>query len=162
MQRALADVTPGVYIGWAVVEGAAKGRNVPHKAVANVGYSPTFEGEENKQKIVEAHLILEERHHRHDDDGDDGVVVSAMDPPGFYGETMRLQLDAFMRPEIKFPSFPELVAQITADVEDSKAALDSEPYASFKGSDFLVNLDSAWIGSGGGDEIASWEKTEAR
>ena len=45
----------GVYFGWASVESAdnVAGRNRPIKAVVNVGYSPTFEGEENKEKIVE-------------------------------------------------------------------------------------------------------------
>lgn len=54
--NALQDVPTGVYFGWAVIEGAKgeeKGRDVTHKAVVNVGYSPTFDGEENKEKIVE-------------------------------------------------------------------------------------------------------------
>ena len=58
---ALINVPTGVYVGAAVTEGSSdekKGRGVVHKAVANVGYSPTFEGAENKEKIVEAHLII--------------------------------------------------------------------------------------------------------
>lgn len=61
----------GVYFGWAALEkGDAKDgkrgegdENVgevergPWKCVANVGYSPTFAGEENAEKIVEGHLI---------------------------------------------------------------------------------------------------------
>ena len=49
------------------------------KAVVNVGYSPTFVGEENREKIVEAHLL-----------GD-----AAAD---FYGKEMRLILTACPRP----------------------------------------------------------------
>ena len=136
-QNALADVTNGVYFGWAVLE---NGDGQPHKAIVNVGISPTFEGEENPEKIIEAHL-------------------SVTEPlEDFYGETMRLQLDAFMRPERKFPSFPELMAQITADVEDATAALDTEPYASYQKTPFLTQLDTTWVGSGGGDTQASWEK----
>lgn len=45
----------GVYFGWAAVESVdnVAGRNRPIKAVVNVGYSPTFEGKENEEKIVE-------------------------------------------------------------------------------------------------------------
>lgn len=44
----------GVYFGWAALEEDEGG---PWKCVANVGYSPTFAGEENAEKIVEGHLI---------------------------------------------------------------------------------------------------------
>lgn len=60
----------GVYFGWAALEGAAEkdkdgeegaiegeGGGGPWKCVANVGYSPTFAGQENAEKIVEGHLI---------------------------------------------------------------------------------------------------------
>ncbi len=84
---ALADVPTGVYVGSASIEegggeNKGRGRDVVHKAVVNVGYSPTFDGEENKEKIVEAHLIIDEG----DIEGD------------FYGETMRLSLSGFLRP----------------------------------------------------------------
>lgn len=81
--NALQNVPTGVYFGWALIEGEGKkGRAVVHKAVVNVGYSPTFDGEENKEKIVEAHLIVNDG----DIEGD------------FYGETMRLSLHGFLRP----------------------------------------------------------------
>ena len=83
--NALENVPTGVYIGSALIEGLPgekKGRNVVHKAVVNVGYSPTFDGQENKEKIVEAHLIIGDT----DIEGD------------FYGETMRLALSGFLRP----------------------------------------------------------------
>ena len=54
------------------------------KAVVNVGYSPTFVGEENREKIVEAHLL-----------GD-----AAAD---FYGKEMRLILAAPARPPARPP-----------------------------------------------------------
>ncbi|CAN0497557.1 unnamed protein product, partial [Scytosiphon promiscuus] len=60
----------GVYFGWAALEregakpdnggggsGSGSGGGGPWKCVANVGYSPTFAGQENAEKIVEAHLI---------------------------------------------------------------------------------------------------------
>ena len=46
---------------------------------------------------------------------------------------MRLSLSGFLRPEMKFPSFPDLVKAITNDV-------DIYPYATFAKTDpFLVN-----------------------
>lgn len=53
-----------MYFGWAALEeadekdeGAAGCGGGPWKCVANVGYSPTFAGQENAEKIVEGHLI---------------------------------------------------------------------------------------------------------
>ncbi|GAX29288.1 riboflavin kinase [Fistulifera solaris] len=134
-RKALETVPTGVYFGWAVIEG----RNACHKAVVNVGFSPTFEGAENAEKIVEAHLLLEE----------------SIDD--FYGETMRLQLHGFLRPEIKFDSFPALVAQITADAKEAKEALDLRPYSTLKSDTFLEINNPTWIGNIGGDDQASWE-----
>lgn len=132
-RHALQEMDTGVYIGWARMEGEEGGddpRRRPnnnnnnnsnpisassqiHKAVINVGYSPTFEGQENAEKIIEAHFIL---------------PVNTRSPlPDFYGQTMRLELLAYLRPEQKFASFPDLIAQISADVQDASDALDSDP-----------------------------------
>lgn len=43
-------------------------------------------------------------------------------------EQMRLLLLGFQRPELRFPSFPALVAAINQDVLDAKEALDSPLY----------------------------------
>ena len=137
-------MTCGVYFGWALIEGHSKGRNMPHKAVVNVGFSPTFEGQENVEKVIEAHLIMEE---------------GSLDPPDFYKEIMRLQLHGFVRPEMKFPSFPDLIAQISTDVENAKEALDLDIYSRFRRDPFLVEVmeDNVWVGESGGDKTASWE-----
>lgn len=152
-QNALEDLTVGVYFGWAALERDESDQNYPvYKAVVNVGYSPTFEGEENKEKIIEAHLIVEqnEKATSADDDGEGKSTIE-----DFYGIPMRLQLIGFLREEKKFDSFPELIAQINADVEDAKLSLDCQPYKSYSTDPFFVK--SAWIGDGGGDEVASWE-----
>lgn len=135
-QEALKHVDTGVYFGWAVIE---RGEWLVRKAVVNIGYSPTFEGQENTGKIVEAHLIL---------DDNDNVL-------DFYGQTMRLQLNGFLRPEFKFPSFPALIAQITADRDEAKVSLDEEPYLTFQQDTFLSA--AGWVGRSGGDESMSWE-----
>jgi riboflavin kinase len=164
-QDALQDVPTGVYFGWAVLEdstGAKKGRNTYQKAVVNVGYSPTFEGQENTEKIVEAHLIFDQP------DDETSETTSIMEPADFYDETMRLQLHGFLRPEIKFPSFPALIAQIKTDVADAKAALDQETNMLLQSDRFLADAcqtgesdgeseTSSWVGTDGGDTTASWE-----
>ena len=43
----LQDVPTGVYLGWAALEETQPGSS-PVKAVVNIGFSPTFEGKENK------------------------------------------------------------------------------------------------------------------
>ena len=129
-----------------------------------MGYSPTFEGKENKEKIVEAHLITnsspmeknEAANNKFDDSGIiDEDVVTEIDGD-FYDETMRLQLIGYLRPEQKFDSFPELIAQIHRDIGNADWALSEMPFI-FSKEDEFVKHGANWIGSGGGDGTASWE-----
>ncbi|KAL3941227.1 MAG: hypothetical protein SGBAC_004373, partial [Bacillariaceae sp.] len=136
-QQALEDVGTGVYFGWAAIE-CHPGRTF--KAVVNVGYSPTFEGRENKEKIIEAHLLLK-----------DGEELD-----DFYGSILRLKLLGFLRPEEKFDSFPALIAQIEEDVSSADSLLDATPFRDLREDKFL-ETSKTWIGSGGGDKDASWE-----
>ena len=182
-QNALKDVPTGVYFGWATIEEEnpststvtvnASERKI-HKAVVNVGYSPTFEGQENKEKIIEAHLIsdnrLEQKKDRGDDtSSDDDVSPSSSPPPDkdtttmddFYGHPMRLQLIGYIRPERKFDNFDELITQINRDIDDAATLLDEQPYNKCKQDPFLVAKasSSSWIGKSGGDDKGSWEFT---
>ena len=159
-QTALEDISNGVYFGWAVIESASsnKGRNIPIKAVVNVGYSPTFEGKENKEKIVEAHLIttsspMEKPESTNNEESSDNIDEIEGD---FYGETLRLQLIGYLRAEQKFDSFPELIAQIHRDIGNANWALDSMPFV-FSKEDSFIKDEVEWIGSSGGDGSASWE-----
>lgn len=160
-QTALEDISNGVYFGWAVIESASsnKGRNMPIKAVVNVGYSPTFEGKENKEKIVEAHLIttsspMEKPESTNNEESSDNIDEIEGD---FYGETLRLQLIGYLRAEQKFDSFPELIAQIHRDIGNANWALDSMPFVFSKEDSFIKDGVEEWIGSSGGDSSASWE-----
>jgi riboflavin kinase len=143
-ETALESVETGVYFGWARVETDKDKSNeaVIHKAVVNVGFSPTFQ-EQNPVKIVEAHLLLDES--------------AKPEMEDFYDQPMRLQLIGYLRPELKFPNFPALIAQITADRNDASLALDQEPYLSFRGDPFLFATENSWVGSTGGNAAASWE-----
>lgn len=162
-KNALEGVTTGVYFGWAALErGYEKNDDDDdnfqvYKAVVNVGYSPTFEGKENKEKIIEAHLILEKDSKQDDNiNGDDDGETSSL-IEDFYGIPMRLQLIGFLREEKKFDSFPELIAQIHADVDDARLSLDCKPYQLCSSDKFFSSLPDNWIGNGGGDEGASWD-----
>ena len=139
--EALQQVEAGVYFGWARVTEAGKeqdpGYGHVHKAVANVGFSPTFQGAENPEKIVEAHLMCAE-----------GQSFEA----DFYGSTMALTLVGFQRFERKFNSFPALVARITQDVEDARVALDESEFATFRADGWLSTEPPA-----GSDNDAQWE-----
>lgn len=150
-----------MYFGWAVIENTSttqnNGRNVPIKAVVNVGYSPTFEGKENKEKIVEAHLITKSSPMEKPESDSDADTEIMDDVEGdFYNETLRLQLIGYLRPEQKFDSFPELIAQIHRDIGNANWALDSMPFIFSKEDDFVKDGDG-WVGSGSGDDGASWE-----
>jgi len=163
-KNALVGVTTGVYFGWAALERDENKTNFElHKAVVNVGYSPTFEGQENKEKIIEAHLIVEQYGEKQiiriDEVGEETIIKYGKSViEDFYGIPMRLQLVGFLREEKKFDSFPELIAQINTDLEDAKLSLDCQPYQLCCTDPFFSKKKSlAWIGSGGGNEIASWE-----
>ena len=103
-QKQLAELPCGVYVGWAAVRGDV------HKCVANIGFSPTFAGAENPEKIVEAHIMSE-----FDSD--------------FYGEQMGLLLLAFIREERKFGGLDELLATIRSDIATASDELDTTPLA---------------------------------
>lgn len=88
----------GVY---AVLAGIDEGpRTVWHKGVANLGLRPTVGGLTER---LEVHLF--------DFDGD------------LYGRHLRVQLDTFIRPEMKFAGLDALKAQIAADAQAARAAL---------------------------------------
>lgn len=153
--HALQDVATGVYFGWALLEN----QDTVYKTVVNVGYSPTFEGQENKEKIIEAHLIVEsETESSSSNNDDDSSAAANFSLPDFYGVPMRLQLLGFLRDEQKFDSFPALVAQIQQDVHDAKMALDHHPYVTGGRCDRdFFDPSTMWVGSSGGDETASWQ-----
>jgi riboflavin kinase/FMN adenylyltransferase len=76
-------------------------------AVANVGIRPTFIGQE--EHTIEAHLL--------DFDGD------------LYGQTARLELVEFLRPERRFDGPAALVRQIRVDIEEARHILKGEATA---------------------------------
>jgi riboflavin kinase/FMN adenylyltransferase len=85
----------GVYAGWALLG------DERFMAVTNVGTRPTFAGDD---VTVEAHLL--------DFDRD------------IYGQTLEFQFITRLRPELRFSGIEALIAQIKADADAGRAALE--------------------------------------
>ena len=86
----------GIYACWAWLGGER------HAAAVNVGYNPTFTPDKRTVN-VEAHLLDFKRE--------------------LYGETLKLEFVSRLRSELKFNSVDALVAQIRADVAETRAIL---------------------------------------
>lgn len=109
-ERAVLDFArgcqPGIYYAWAqVVDGADQG---VYKVAMSVGWNPTFS--DVKARTIEPWIL-------HDYAAD------------FYGCELRVVVCGYVRPEIKFDVFDELIAAIRADGEFCAEALDSEECA---------------------------------
>ncbi len=59
--------------------------------------------------------------------------------------------------EMKFESFPALVEAINNDKANAKEALEMASLQKFQQHSFLVELDTLWVGSSGGDSKASYQ-----
>lgn len=86
----------GVYAGWAYLNGER------FMAMTNVGISPTFM---NKDITVESYLL--------DFDRD------------IYGQTLTITFEKYLRPEAKYDSLDDLIAQIHRDVEVGRRYLET-------------------------------------
>lgn len=93
----LALPADGIYAGWY----RRPGGDV-HPAAVSLGRRPTFY-ESASEPVLEAHLL--------DFDGD------------LYGEAAAVRFVAHLRPEVRFDSAGELVAQMAADVQAARAVL---------------------------------------
>mmetsp|Transcript_41943 Transcript_41943/g.139061 ORF Transcript_41943/g.139061 Transcript_41943/m.139061 type:complete len:171 (+) Transcript_41943:89-601(+) len=117
--------TEGVYVGWAAIRDPTlpEEAQAVHKAVLSMGWNPTYT--DVKQRTVEAYLC-------HDFCGRD-----------FYGAEMRLMICAFLRSNVKFDSFDELIQAITDDVEFGQRALDGAELAPLQRDPFFSSDTSA-------------------
>ena len=86
----------GIYAGWAWVEGRRYGTAI------NIGLRPTF-GDDLLHPRVEPFIL--------DFDRD------------IYGEEIRVEFVKFLRPEARYDSIDELIAQIFKDVENTREVL---------------------------------------
>ncbi len=92
------EVADGVWAGVCEVDGSQ------YRSVINIGYSPSVV--ENGARRIEAHIV-----------GFEGDL---------YNHEVTITLLYQLRPEYKFPSREELVAQIKRDREEALSLLDNE------------------------------------
>eukprot|EP00099_Drosophila_melanogaster_P012892 NP_001287218.1 uncharacterized protein Dmel_CG2846, isoform B [Drosophila melanogaster] len=101
----------GAYYGWANVD------NGPvHKMVLSIGWNPFYN---NKEKSVETHML-------HDFNCD------------LYGQTLKICIVGYLRPERSFDSLESLIAAIRGDIEQAKAFLDEADKAKLKEAPFFT------------------------
>eukprot|EP00658_Telonema_sp_P-2_P032736 TRINITY_DN24162_c0_g1_i2.p1 TRINITY_DN24162_c0_g1~~TRINITY_DN24162_c0_g1_i2.p1 ORF type:complete len:265 (+),score=84.57 TRINITY_DN24162_c0_g1_i2:191-985(+) len=100
------DVETGIYAAFACVDDGPDAG--VYKVAMSVGWNPTFD--DLKTKTVEPWIL-----HDYEED--------------FYGCHLRLLVVAYIRPEVKFESFDELIQEIRADGRFCSEALDSPEVA---------------------------------
>ena len=115
----------GVYFGWGRVEGDL----CDYPIIANIGKSPSFEGQENPVRTVEAHLI--DRVLPANEEELEGESIFS----DFYDKELRLTLVAYLRPEIKFDNIDDLIKQINIDINVGKelGSAGQSPFDDYRG-----------------------------
>lgn len=88
----------GIYYGWAKVNDSEV-----YKMVLSVGWNPFYN---NKEKSLETHIM-----HNFDCD--------------LYGQTLKICIVGYLRPEQNFSSLDDLIKVIKSDIETAKALLDT-------------------------------------
>ncbi|XP_031621432.1 putative riboflavin kinase [Contarinia nasturtii] len=106
------ELKTGIYFGWANVDNGEV-----YKAVLSIGWNPFYD---NKEKSLETHII-----HTFDTD--------------LYGQTLKLCICGYLRPEKNFDSLDALIAAINQDIENAKQQLDAEQFINYKFNDFFKN-----------------------
>lgn len=109
VEEQIAGLPLGVYFGWAQLLDSDDG---VYKMVMNIGKRPTFVKDNSPDSSVEAHVM-----HSYDHD--------------FYGQTMKVVLLGYLRPEIPFSGLQELLNRINTDIGISKTQLDGEQWGVF-------------------------------
>lgn len=100
------SLVPGVYSAFGIFDNPTvpfieKGKK--YMCALSIGWNPVYE---NAEKTVEVYIM--------NDFGKDN---------DFYGQQLRVDLQSFMRAEVLFPSFDDLINAIQCDVEAAKAYL---------------------------------------
>jgi len=121
------DVESGVYYGWAglnidskgeILSPGAVGKGLVFPMVMSIGWNPFYK---NTVRSVEVYVM-----HKFERD--------------FYGAHMNLVILGFIRPEYDYVSKESLIKDIWTDVDVAKKSLEREPYATFKGDEYLLDF----------------------
>lgn len=120
------DLPTGIYWGFARV-----GNSGVCTTACSIGYNPTYP--DNSKKTVEPHLIANDDAHRHISSCGESVLGD------FYGQTLRLTLVGYLRPELPFEGIDKLIQAIKQDIVQSE-----EKGA---GTDAITMTEKEWVTS---------------
>ena len=118
----------GIYWGYARIgdgngdgdgDGASSSGNIAERslgrtfiAAVSIGYNPTYG---NEEKTIEPHLIAPTDHpKRHSSSCNETLLQD------FYGETIRLSVVGYLRPELPFEGLEKLTRAIKKDIADAE------------------------------------------
>lgn len=93
----------GIYFGWTLLHGKL------YESVTSVGWNPFYK---NEVKTIEVHIL---------DTLDD-----------FYGETISVMFNGYLRQEANFASLDELISCIQSDIAKTKQHLNTEKASNYK------------------------------
>lgn len=123
------DLPTGIYWGFCRIGDGAD--SCVYTTACSIGYNPTYN---NKLKTVEPHLIAPEGDTRRHASTCGETVLGE-----FYGQTIRLSLVGYLRPELPFEGIEKLITAIKKDITDSVELGD--------GTNELTLKEKAWVAS---------------
>jgi FAD synthase len=121
------DLPTGIYWGYAKIgeEG------IVYKAALSIGYNPTYG---NDEKTVEPHCIAPESDPRRHMSSTGETLLQ-----DFYGQTCRLSVVGYLRPELPFEGLEKLVEAIKKDIVNAETLGESH--------DPIPAKENQWVGS---------------
>lgn len=111
-----ADISTGIYYGWACV-----GNGDVYKMVMSIGWNPYYK---NTKKSMETHVI-----HKFKED--------------FYGEILSVVMVGYIRPERSFDSLEALITAINNDIEEAKVKLELPEQLKLREDNFFTSVSSS-------------------
>ncbi|TRY60191.1 hypothetical protein DNTS_003801 [Danionella cerebrum] len=110
-----ADISTGIYYGWAQVENGDI-----HKMVMSIGWNPYYK---NTKKSMETHVM-----HTFKED--------------FYDQILSVVMVGYIRPEKGFTALDELISAIHSDIEEAKKKLEMPEHLKLKEDNFFKTCRS--------------------
>ena len=99
------SLSPGIYWGFAGLKGLV------YDAAISVGYNPTFNTDGKNELTIEPHLVAS----RGSENRTKSICGETLFDD-FYGETLRLSICGFIRPELPYEGVEKLIEAIKSDI----------------------------------------------
>lgn len=114
LEEMFTEFTTGVYYGWSQVGETDK---TVYPMVMSLGWNPYYN---NEKRSAEVHIL-----HEFEQD--------------FYGESIRIIVTGYIRPEQNYPSLDALITDIRTDIEVAKQSLKREAYVAISKDKLFTN-----------------------